>query len=90
AGSAIGFAGASLAASDNLSGSLFAAQLDNVWRQVYLNMNLQRAAFSLDGNLYRTRDQGRSRAGAIDTLAYSLQLKYRVGAQGFSLAYQRV
>lgn len=84
AGSAIGFAGASLAASDNLSGSLFAAQLDNVWRQVYLNMNLQRAAFSLDGNLYRTRDQGRSRAGAIDTLAYSLQLKYRVGAQGFS------
>ncbi|MEM8007089.1 OprD family outer membrane porin, partial [Morganella morganii subsp. sibonii] len=51
---------------------------------------LQRAAFSLDGNLYRTRDQGRSRAGAIDTLAYSLQLKYRVGAQGFSLAYQRV
>ncbi len=84
AGSAIGFAGASLAASDNLSGSLFAAQLDNVWRQVYLNMNLQRAAFSLDGNLYRTRDQGRSRAGAIDTLAYSLQPKYRVGAQGFS------
>ena len=70
--------------------ALYAAQLDDTWRQAYVNLNRVGDALTLDANLYRTRDQGAANAGAIDTLAYSLAARYRYGAQRLMLAYQRI
>lgn len=89
-GSAIGFVGASLATETPFGAALYASQLDDTWRQVYLNLHFQQDALTLDGNLYKTRDQGDARAGGIDTLAYSVLAKYQIGGQAFTLAFQRV
>jgi hypothetical protein len=89
-GSAIGFVGATLAPDAPINATLYAAQLDDTWRQGYLNLHFQADALTLDGNLYKTLDQGDARAGAIDTLAWSLLAKYQVGRQAFTLAYQQV
>lgn len=72
------------------SAALYGAQLDDTWRQAYANLKLARRAVTFDANLYRTRDHGAANAGAIDTLAYSLAARYRLGAQGLLLAYQRI
>lgn len=89
-GHAISFAGATWAPPAGLGGSLFAAQLQDTWRQAYLNLNASPGEWRFDGNLYSTRDTGAASAGAIDTLAWSLAAKYRFGAQALTLAYQRV
>lgn len=89
-GSAIGFVGATLSSDSPVSTAFYASQLDNTWRQGYLNLQMQQDALLLDGNLYKTRNQGDARAGDIDTLAYSLLAKYRIGSQAFTLAFQHV
>lgn len=89
-GSAISLVGARFAVTRTFSAALYAAQLDNRWRQDYLNLRMSDARWTLEANAYRTRDQGSATAGAIDTLAYSLLGSHRIGAQTFTLAYQRV
>ncbi|MFK0312193.1 OprD family porin [Pseudomonas sp. NPDC090233] len=89
-GRAISLAGATYAFSDGFGGSLYTGELQDTWRQAYLNLNLAEGNWRLDGNLYRTRDTGEASAGAIDTLAYSLLAKYSFGAQALTLAYQKV
>jgi imipenem/basic amino acid-specific outer membrane pore len=89
-GAALTLAGVRLLDSQDVSAALYAAQLEDTWRQGYLNLKVHRGNWILDTNLYRTRDQGAARAGAIDTLAYSLLTSYRLGAQTFTVAYQRV
>lgn len=88
--SAVSFAGADFTPPGDIGGALYAGQLDDTWRQYYLNLHYQHAALLLDGNLYRSRDQGEARAGQIDTRAWSLSARYRVGAQALTLAYQRI
>ena len=90
AGSAISLAGARWAVSDQLHSALFVSQLDDNWRQSYLNLNWQQQNLRVDGNLYHSRDQGERRAGAIDTLAYSVAASYQRASQGFMLAYQKI
>lgn len=87
---AMSLAGGTWAPDAPLGGALFASQLEDTWRQAYLNLNLNTGTWRLDGNLYDTRDTGRASAGAIDTLAWSLAAKYRFGAQALTLAHQRV
>ncbi len=89
-GRAIGLAGVDYTPPGPFSGALYGAQLDDTWRQGYLNLCLQQDPVLLDANLYRTLDQGAANAGAIDTQAYSLSAKYLAGAQAFTLAYQRI
>lgn len=89
-GAAISLAGMRLFATRDVSAAVYASQLDDTWRQGYLNLKARHAGWTLDGNLYRTRDEGAARAGEIDTLAYSLLGSYQRGAQTFTLAYQRV
>ncbi|WP_410045638.1 OprD family porin [Pseudomonas sp. HLMP] len=89
-GAALGFAGATFAPGNGLGTAVYLAQLDDTWRQGYLNLNLAQGPWSLDGNLYKTLDQGRARAGAIDTLAYSLQARYAFSGQALSVAYQHI
>ena len=87
---AISLAGASFAPDGPFGAALYAGQLEDTWRQAYLNVNLAEGNWRVDGNLYKTRDTGSASAGAIDTLAYSLLAKYSFGAQALSLAYQKV
>jgi hypothetical protein len=87
---AISLAGATFAPNGPFGAALYAGQLENTWRQAYLNLNLAQGNWRLDGNLYKTRDTGNASAGAIDTLAYSLLAKYSFGAQALSVAYQKV
>ncbi|WP_323615173.1 OprD family porin [Pseudomonas putida] len=89
-GRAISLAGATFAPDGPFGGALYAGQLQDTWRQAYLNLNLAEGNWRLDGNLYQTRDTGNASAGAIDTLAYSLSGKYRFGAQAVTLAYQKI
>ncbi|WP_338805793.1 OprD family porin [Pseudomonas chlororaphis] len=86
----IDFIGADLFADQALGGALYASELSDTWRQYYANLHASLGQLFLDGNLYRTRDQGQAAAGAIDTTAYSLSGKYRIDAQAFTLAYQKI
>ncbi|MHC5207745.1 OprD family porin [Pseudomonas chlororaphis] len=86
----IDFIGADLFAGQALGGALYVSELSDTWRQYYANLHASLGQLFLDGNLYRTRDQGQAAAGAIDTTAYSLSGKYRIDAQAFTLAYQKV
>jgi len=89
-GSAVSFAGADFAPPGDFGGALFAGQLDDAWRQYYLNLHYGHAGLLVDGNLYRTRDEGQARAGAIDTTTWSLSARQRFGAQALTLGYQQV
>lgn len=88
--SAISFAGASFDNETPFGATLYASQLDKTWRQAYLNLHLQFDALTLAGDLYQTREHGEARAGEIDTTAYSLMAKYRIGSQAFTVAFQQI
>ena len=94
-GGSISLGGIESASDNPIGGSLYASQLSDTWRQYYANLHSlsvlsQNSALLLDGNLYRTLDQGDARAGAIDNTAYSLSAKYSLGAQAFTLAWQKI
>lgn len=86
----IDFIGADLLSGQPVGGALYASELSDTWRQYYGNLHGSLGNLFLDGNLYHTRDQGKAAAGAIDTTAYSLCGKYRIDAQAFTLAYQKI
>lgn len=86
----IDFIGADLLSGQPVGGALYASELSDTWRQYYANLHGSLGNLFLDGNLYHTRDQGKAAAGAIDTTAYSLSGKYRIDAQAFTLAYQKI
>ncbi|MGN8342755.1 OprD family porin [Pseudomonas sp. SMV71] len=86
----IDFIGADLLSDQPVGGAVYASELSDTWRQYYANLHVTVSNLFLDGNLYHTRDQGKAAAGAIDTTAYSLSGKYRLDAQAFTLAYQKI
>jgi hypothetical protein len=91
----ISLAGVESAGDGPFGGSLYASQLTDTWRQYYANLHFNQAlsansSLLLDSNLYRTLDQGSADAGALDNTAYSLAAKYSIGAQAFTLAYQKI
>lgn len=75
---------------ESLSGAVYAGRLDDTWSQLYANLNAHSGNWTLDANLYRTRDSGSARAGAIDTLAHSLLGSLQLGGHRVSLGYQKV
>lgn len=94
-GASISLVGVESASDSAFGGSLYASQLSDTWQQYYgnghyLGVLSDNSSLLLDGNLYRTLDQGRGNAGALDNTAYSLSAKYRVGAQSFTLGYQKI
>jgi hypothetical protein len=91
----ISLAGIELSGDGPLGGSLYASQLSDTWQQYYGNLHLNQSlsansSLLLDGNLYRTLDTGNADAGSINNTAYSLSAKYRLGAQAFTLAWQKI
>lgn len=89
-GHTLSLAGGTYTPEGPVGGAVYFGELEDTWRQTYLNLNLTQGNWHLDGNLYRTRDTGNASAGVIDTLAYSVLARYRIGAQALSVAYQKV
>lgn len=91
----VDYVGTAWQASDDLALSLYASRFEDIWRQHYLGADYrlplaQARALRLKLDVYRSRDIGRDRFGAIDNLASSLALSFEQGPQRLSLAYQRV
>ena len=87
---AISLAGATFAPDGPFGGALYAGELEDTWRQAYLNLSMAEGNWRLNGNIYKTRDTDKASGGAIDTLAYSVLAKYSFGAQALGVAYQKV
>ncbi|WP_171894101.1 OprD family porin [Pseudomonas aeruginosa] len=89
------FAGGRYAITDNLSASLYGAELKDIYRQYYLNTNYtiplaSDQSLGFDFNIYRTTDEGKAKAGDISNTAWSLAGAYTLDAHTFTLAYQQV
>lgn len=91
----VSFVGGDYTVTKNLSVSLYASRFEDVWRQYYGSASYMlpisgNQALKFGFNLYRTLDEGRAKAGQIDTTAWSLAGAYTLGAHTFKLAYQKV
>lgn len=89
------YLGGTYAFSDNLSATLFASQLEDVWDQYYANLNYsiplnEDQALTFDANIYDTSETGDEKAGKIDNTTWSLAAAYKLGAHKLTLAYQNV
>jgi hypothetical protein len=94
-GSAMSLVGVETTGPQAFGGSLYASELSDTWRQFYANGHYldvlsDNSALLLDTNLYRTLDEGRAKAGAIDNTAYSLSAKYSLGSQAFTVGWQKI
>jgi imipenem/basic amino acid-specific outer membrane pore len=79
----------------NLTASLYSSRYEDTWNQHYLGGTFAQAldenrSLSLNLNLYRTTDAGKSLSGRIDNTTWSLMSTYAQGAHSFSLGYQKV
>ncbi|WP_312933650.1 OprD family porin [Stutzerimonas nitrititolerans] len=93
-GDSISFVGGQYDFTDALTGSLYASNFEDTWRQYYANLNYtmvlgEDQALNLDANFYRTRDAGDAYFGEIDNRTYSLAAEYSLGAHSFTFAYQK-
>lgn len=94
--SSIDYAGGKYSFNDNLTASLYGANLKDVWDQYYGNINFTQAitgdqSVNLDFNIYRTKDSGAAKAGDISNTAWSLAAAYSfLTAHTITLAYQKV
>jgi imipenem/basic amino acid-specific outer membrane pore len=92
----IDYAGGKYSFSDNLSASLYAAQLEDIWNQYYGNLNYTipmggDQSLNLDGNIYRTTDTGSSKAGDISNTAFSLAAAFSfLKAHTITVAFQKI
>ncbi|MBK5437640.1 OprD family porin [Pseudomonas sp. TH32] len=90
------FVGGKYTFTPDLSATVYAGELQDVWRQYYTNLNYvmplsNGQSVTLDGNLYRTLDTGSANAGTINTTAYSLAAAYSfLQAHTLTLSFQKI
>ncbi|WP_030131823.1 OprD family porin [Pseudomonas sp. QTF5] len=90
------YAGGKYAFTDNLSASLYGAQLEDIWNQYYANLNYtipmgSDQSINLDGNIYNTQDTGSAKAGEISNTTFSLAAAYSfLKAHTVTVAFQKV
>lgn len=89
------YLGGDYSAAGGVSVSLYQARFEDVWNQTYLSLGKtfvldEGRSLELGANLYRTRDQGRARAGEIHTDSWSSYARLRIGAHSLMLAHQRI
>lgn len=94
-GDAFDLAGAVYAPNKSLTVSLYTSRYEDSWNQHYFGGTLvkalnQNSSLTLNLNLYRTTDTGKSLSGRIDNTTWSLMSTYAQGPHGFSLGYQKV
>ncbi|WLG94780.1 OprD family porin [Pseudomonas sp. FP198] len=94
--SSIDYAGGKYAISENLSASVYGAQLEDIWNQYYGNLNYTipmggDQSLNLDGNIYRTTDTGSAKAGDISNTTFSLAAAFSfLKAHTVTVAFQKV
>lgn len=94
--SSIDYAGGKYAISENLSASVYGAQLEDIWNQYYGNLNYTipmggDQSLNLDGNIYRTSDTGSAKAGDISNTTFSLAAAFSfLKAHTVTVAFQKV
>lgn len=89
------YLGGTYTVNDQLSVSLYGVELEDIYRQYYSNVNYtlplaDDQSLGFDFNIYRTTDEGKSKAGDISNTAFSLAASYTIGAHKLTLAHQRV
>ncbi|HCT07763.1 MAG TPA: outer membrane porin, OprD family, partial [Pseudomonas sp.] len=90
------FVGGKYTFTPSLSATVYAGELEDIWRQYYTNLNYvlplgHDQSLALDGNLYRTLDTGSAKAGAINNTTYSLAAAYSfLQAHTLTLSFQKV
>ena len=94
-GNTVDWLGGSYTASDALSLSLFASEVEDTWRRYYANANYSipfsaERSLNFDFNIYRTNDLGKALVGDISNTAWSLASKYAFGAHALTLAFQKI
>lgn len=79
----------------SLTASLYTSKVEDLWNQYYLGVNHvlgDNAVLGLNTglNYYKTRDEGKSKLGAIDNDTFSLSLGLTHQAHTLTFAYQQV
>lgn len=92
----IDYFGGKYGISENLSASLYGAKLEDIWNQYYANLNYtipmgEDQSLNLDGNIYRTTDEGSAEAGSISNTTFSLAAAYSfLKAHTVTVGFQKV
>jgi imipenem/basic amino acid-specific outer membrane pore len=94
-GDTVDLAGVVYSPAGNFSTSLYTSRYEDTWNRHYLGSTYSHAiddnrSLTLNLNLYRTTDAGKSLSGHIDNTACSLLSTYAQGPHSFSLGYQKV
>ena len=89
------FAGAEYQFSERFTGSYYAAELDDIYRQHFFNLQAvqplgEDSALTADLRLMLSDDTGAANAGKIDNQAWNGVLAYKLGGHKLSLAYQQM
>ena len=89
------FVGAKYAFSDQFTGTYYAAELDDIYRQHFFNLQMVRplgeaSALTADLRLMISDDTGAANAGKIDNQAWNGMVGYSLGGHKVSLAYQQM
>ena len=94
--SAVNYGGGKYTVNDNLNFTLYGSEFEDVWRQYYTNANYTLPispgqSLNFDFNLYRTNDEGQTKAGPINNTTFSFATAYTfLTAHTVTLAYQKV
>ena len=89
------YVGGDYAITDDVGFGLHASKYEDLWNQYYADFHTNwdlgdGITLGTSLNYYKTKDEGSSNAGSIDTDAFSGQLTLGVGPNAFSIARQEV
>lgn len=91
----VDFIGGTYKINDNLSLKAYTSEAVNVWRQHFASASYtiplaDKQSLNFGLTAYKTKDQGESRAGKLDTTSWSAKAAYSFGAHKVTLAYQKI
>ncbi|PWB33713.1 outer membrane porin, OprD family [Pseudomonas sp. SDI] len=91
----LNWAGAAWAPVEGLTGSLYAAELKDIWNQYYADIDYtwqlsERVSLNPGLHYYHTQDTGDALLGKIDNNTYSAHFAVNVGYHSVTAVYQRV
>lgn len=92
----IDYFGGKYGITENLSASLYGSKLEDIWNQYYANLNYTipmggDQSLNLDGNIYRTTDEGSAEAGSISNTTFSLAAAFSfLRAHTITVGFQKV
>ncbi|NBB32501.1 outer membrane porin, OprD family [Pseudomonas sp. BC115LW] len=91
----MGVAGAVYHFNSALSASVYVGELQDYWRQYYMNITYGMALsdtqkLDFNFNIYRSKEAGSAKVGAVGNTTGSLAFTYSQGVHSLTLAYQQV